>query len=96
MKITHWDWGLEVWRSGAVWKPGAGDLELEGWPGRPGSRMPTCETGAWRPERGLRILKAHDLRYGAGNQGLEMLKMRPGDEDLLLDWGLEVWRSGVV
>ena len=45
---------------------------------------------------GLRILKAHDLRYGAGNQGLEMLKMRPGDEDLLLDWGLEVWRSGVV
>ena len=44
----------------------------------------------------MKILKAHDLRYGAGNQGLEMLKMRPEDEDLLLDWGLEVWRSGVV
>ena len=48
----------------------------------------------WRKR--MKILKAHDLRYGAGNQGLEMLKMRPGDEDLLLDWGLEVWRSGVV
>jgi len=52
MKITLWDWGLEVWRFGAVWKPGAGDLELEGWPGRPGSQMPRCETGVWRPERG--------------------------------------------